>query len=121
MNALQLAIQRQAKISAKEMQLYWDTFFSSTEYRENLKTRILDGEAPGMEQFLHTLVYGKPKETIQLQGVGDGVFVLQIGDHAQAHVVESGAATIIEGTAEEVQRQLTSPSDIVINAQDPVA
>ena len=107
------------KISAKEMQVYWDSFFSDAEYRDNLKRRILDGDAPGMEQFLMTMVYGKPKETIKLQGTGDGVFILQIGESAQAHVVEQGEARIIEGTAEEIRAALPEHEDTDIEIGEP--
>lgn len=116
---MKLAIR--SKISAKEMQVYWDRFFSDPDYRENLKQRIMDGEAPAMEQFLMTMVYGKPKETIKLQGTGDGVFILQIGDSAQAHVVEQGEARIIEGTAKEILEALPAHEDIEIGAAEDEA
>ena len=67
------------RIDAIELQLFWDQFFMSPEYRENLKARIFKGKAAHMEILLHHMVYGKPKETLALQGAGDGVLILNIG------------------------------------------
>ena len=51
------------KIEAREMQLYWEQFFISADYREGLKARINKGKAAHMEILLHHMVWGKPKET----------------------------------------------------------
>lgn len=67
------------RIDAIELQLFWDQFFQSQEYRENLISRILKGKAAHMELLLHHMVYGKPKETLALQAAGDGTFTLNIG------------------------------------------
>lgn len=67
------------KIDAIELQLFWDQFFMSVDYRENLKQRILKGKAAHMEILLHHMVYGKPKETLALQAPGDGTLILNIG------------------------------------------
>ena len=67
------------KIDAIELQLFWDEFFMSEEYRENLKDRICRGKAAHMELLLHHMVYGKPKETLALQAPGDGTLILNIG------------------------------------------
>lgn len=43
------------------------------EYQDRFKRRLLAGElAPGVEQMLWAYAYGKPKETIELQGNGGG-------------------------------------------------
>ncbi len=85
------------KIDAKEMQLYWDNFFSSASYRDALKRRILSGRAPHMEVMLHHMTYGKPKETLALSAEGDGIFILQIGDTVlKKQVIEGGNIVPLE-------------------------
>ena len=105
------------KVSAKELQYFWDRFFSSKKYRKKAKTRILDGDAPGLELYLLGMVYGKPKEVVQIQNKGDGTFVLVVGNRAQAHVVADGEPNVITGTAEEVQRALPEVAGIVIDVE----
>lgn len=97
------------RIDAKEAQIFWDRFFSSTEYRDNLKLRIIAGEAGHMEVLLHHMVYGKPKETLALQGEGDGIFMLRIGDRViKAQVLDGGEVralpegTVLDGEATPV-------------------
>ena len=82
------------KIQAKEQQLYWDRFFTSEEYRNSLKDRMLNGKAGHMEVLLHHVVYGKPRETLELSGGGDGTFILIIGDR-------------------EIKKQLTNGGEII--------
>lgn len=42
------------------------SFLTSAEYRDNLKQRILNGDAPKIEELLHHYGFGKPKETFEL-------------------------------------------------------
>lgn len=89
-----------SKIQFKEMQIWADKFFSSEEYREKLKTRINDGQAQSVEILLYHMTYGKPKETLDLQSAGDGVFILHIGGkEVKKQAIEEGV--VIEGTAVE--------------------
>ena len=67
------------RIDAIELQLFWDEFFQSEEYRTNVKQRMLKGKAAHLEILLFHMVYGKPKETLALQSAGDGVLILNIG------------------------------------------
>jgi len=82
---------RLTKIQVKEVQLFWDRFFTSETYRENVKERILNGKAPHMEVLGHHMTYGKPKETLAFEAPGDGIFVLQIGGTiVKAQALEDG-------------------------------
>jgi hypothetical protein len=47
---------------------FWRDFFDSLEYRENLMTRIMAGEALPLEKELHHYVYGVPRETLKVEG-----------------------------------------------------
>lgn len=42
--------------------------FESKEYLDNLKTRLISGDADRVELGLLHMVYGKPKETVELPG-----------------------------------------------------
>ena len=117
------------KVQAAELQLFWDRFFTSPEYRENLKSRILEGSANHMEVLLHHMTYGKPKETLDLTARGDGIFVLQIGDRIiKAQMSENGetfevkgelaAAKIIEATATEEPQPEEEPEEANQRAAD---
>lgn len=87
------------RIQALELQTFWDGFFSSKEYRDNLKDRILDGKAAHMEVLLHHMTYGKPKETLALQASGDGVFVLAMdGQEVRRQVLADGMVVPAEET-----------------------
>lgn len=102
---------RMTKISAKELQVFWDTFFSSQEYRASLMGRILAGDAAHMEVLLHHMVYGKPKETLELQGGGDGTMVLIIGDQTvKAQQLEDGMVRAI-GDGPVIDAEPTPPSE----------
>lgn len=46
-----------------EQKDYWRAFFESPEYRKSLKARMKKGTAPHMESYLCALIYGKPRET----------------------------------------------------------
>ena len=97
-SAFASALNARGRIDAKAAQLFWAEFFASAEYRENLKQRILAGEAAHMEVLLHHLAYGKPKETLALQGEGDGIFILKIGDReVSAQITEGGMVQALPG------------------------
>lgn len=44
------------------------SFVEDAEYRAALKTRLLIGEANAVEAMLWHYAYGKPKDTIEIQG-----------------------------------------------------
>lgn len=94
------------KVEFKEAQVFWDQFFSSGEYRDNLKARILEGRAVHMETLLMQMAYGKPKETIALQGGGDGTFILVIGgvEHRR-QVLDDGTVIEADGQVIEEERE----------------
>lgn len=86
------------RAQALEMQHFWKTFFESSAYRAGLKDRINKGKAAHMEILLHHMVWGKPKETLALQGGGDGTLILNIGGEqiVHLHVDEEGMAQKID-------------------------
>jgi hypothetical protein len=53
-------------IATRELKEFWHRFFSSREYRESAKSRILSGSAPHLEGYLFNRIYGKPTETLKL-------------------------------------------------------
>jgi hypothetical protein len=98
-----------SKVQFKEAQVYWDRFFSSEQYRDVLKQRILDGEAQSIEIMLYHMTYGKPKETLDLQNAGDGVFILHIGGlEVKKQAIEDGdvidTKALPEGGEDEDER-----------------
>ena len=50
-----------------EVRAFFRAFFESPRYRENLKRRVLAGEANHMEILGHYYAYGKPKSTMVLE------------------------------------------------------
>jgi hypothetical protein len=50
----------------RELREYWHQFFSSEEYRQRARERILSGEAPHLESYLLNRIYGKPKDHVEL-------------------------------------------------------
>ena len=96
------------KVEFKEAQVFWDRFFSSDHYRNNLMARILDGRAVHMETLLMQMTYGKPKETIALRGGGDGTFILVIGgvEHRR-QVLDDG--TVIEADGQVIEEEREDP------------
>jgi hypothetical protein len=53
-------------IATREFREFWAKWFHSADYVENAKRRMLIGDANHLETYLLGLVYGKPKETIDL-------------------------------------------------------
>ena len=54
--------------STKDIQAFARECLESPEYRDSLKRRLQRGDAPHMETLLHHYGYGKPKETVQVDG-----------------------------------------------------
>jgi hypothetical protein len=50
--------------TTRDLKEFWHYFFSSHEYREKAKERILNGTAPHLESYLLNRIYGKPTERI---------------------------------------------------------
>lgn len=63
-----------------EFKEFWGEFFKSEDYRVSLQSRIVRGEAQQMERYIAEMVYGKPKEQIELSG-GPVKFTLNLGDY----------------------------------------
>jgi hypothetical protein len=56
-----------------ELKEFWNRFFTSPEYRNAAKKRILDGSAPHLESYLLNKIYGKPRESLDVHiERGDG-------------------------------------------------
>lgn len=51
-----------------EFKQFWAKFYESDEYRANLQRRIIQGRAGPMEQYVAQMVFGKPKDQVDLQG-----------------------------------------------------
>ncbi|UVT20047.1 MAG: hypothetical protein H8K03_20085 [Nitrospira sp.] len=60
----QMGTPNQATVEFKE---FWQQFFESEEYRENLKTRLLAGKADHMERYAAELLYGRPRQEISVE------------------------------------------------------
>jgi hypothetical protein len=52
---------------------------TDTVYQQNLKRRLIDGVAPHMETLLHHYAYGKPKDTVAVEG-NIPPFILKLDD-----------------------------------------
>jgi hypothetical protein len=52
--------------ATRSMKAIAQQFFESEEYRASMKQRILAGTAPALEVYLLQMLYGKPKEHVQL-------------------------------------------------------
>jgi hypothetical protein len=50
----------------RELKEFWENFFVSEVWRQSAQKRILDGDAPHLESYLLSMVYGKPRETVDL-------------------------------------------------------
>jgi hypothetical protein len=72
--------------ATQEIKDFARNFLMSEEYRENLKQRILAGDAPHMEMLLHHYGFGKPKSSVEVLASG-----------------LTGAALIQSTTAEDVR------------------
>ncbi len=68
----QMGTPNQATAEFKE---FWQQFFESEEYRENLKTRLLAGRADHMERYAAELLYGRPRQEIGIRGQ-DGTVII---------------------------------------------
>jgi hypothetical protein len=51
-----------------EFKGFWQQFLASTEYRDSLKRRMLDGKADHMERYVAELLYGRPRQEIDVHG-----------------------------------------------------
>lgn len=54
-------------LATRELKDFWHLFFTSQEYRESAKQRILEGSAPHLENYLFNRIYGKPKESVDMR------------------------------------------------------
>lgn len=53
--------------ATRELKRQWHEIFSRGDYLANALQRIMDGKAPGLEVYLHQMVYGKPTENVDLR------------------------------------------------------
>ena len=68
-----------------EFKEFWQQFFESYEYRENLKARLLAGKADHMERYTTELLYGKPKQDISVEDQSLTVVVNRCPHHDHQH------------------------------------
>ena len=61
-----------------EFKGFWQQFLASTEYRDSLKRRMLDGKADHMEQYVAELLYGRPRQELDLTH-NEGIRVVVYG------------------------------------------
>lgn len=52
--------------ATREFKAWAEQFFKSPDYRRSAERRILSGKAPQLETYLAQLLYGKPKESIEI-------------------------------------------------------
>lgn len=69
-----------------EFKEFWQEFFESEEYRQNLKQRLLDGKADHMERYAAELLYGRPKMEIAV----DSSVTVVLNKPGQPAIVMSG-------------------------------
>ena len=85
--------------ATQEIKEFARNFLMSEEFRENLKRRILAGEAPHMEILLHHYGFGKPKTSVEVLAP-PGVSV--------AHLMKSMTADDVRALV-DLARQLRAP------------
>jgi hypothetical protein len=94
--------------ASRELKEFWHSFFTSEEYRERLKKRMLEGSAPHLESYLFNRIYGKPKEAMALD--------LRVGrleddlSHLSTEELVLHAMELVKGLREleEEERELAS-------------
>lgn len=94
--------------ATREIKEFWHGYFSSPEYREEAKKRILSGSAPTLELYLLGLVYGKPREQVDVnvsQSTDDDLSTLSIGQ------LEERAAQLVNQLAEAKALEAAIPAD----------
>jgi hypothetical protein len=52
--------------ATREIKEFGEQFFTSKEYRDSLRKRVLAGKAQAVEIHLMNLTYGKPKEQVEV-------------------------------------------------------
>jgi hypothetical protein len=53
-------------VATRELVQFWNKFFTSEEYRDSAKRRILAGHAPHLESYLLQRIYGKPPDALRI-------------------------------------------------------
>lgn len=66
--------------TTKEIKTFAAKFLSSREYVDSATARVLAGEAPHLESLWHHYAFGKPKETVAMEGTIPP-FVLKLDGH----------------------------------------
>lgn len=52
--------------ATRELKEFWHEFFVSEAYRVRAQQRMLAGDAPHLESYLMQLIYGKPRESVDV-------------------------------------------------------
>jgi hypothetical protein len=64
-----------------EFKGFWQQFLVSTEYRDSLKRRMLDGKADHMERYVAELLYGRPRQEIDMNADKSLTIIVNRGGH----------------------------------------
>ena len=64
-----------------EFKGFWQQFLASTEYRDSLKRRMLDGKADHMERYVAELLYGRPRQEIDMNADKSLTILVNRGGH----------------------------------------
>jgi hypothetical protein len=65
----------------REVKEFTRRFLTSPAYVKNAEQRMLEGKAPHLEVLWHHYAYGKPKETVQVDGQVPAFVVKLDGGH----------------------------------------
>lgn len=106
--------------ATKDIKEWFGKFFSSQEYRDNVKARILKGKAPHVETLGYYYLYGKPKERLQLlNGAGQelthddllNTLTVRITRFIASRTTPLGVDPPEQGPVVDAVVQLESPSE----------
>jgi len=86
-----------------EFKGFWQQFLSSTEYRDSLKRRMLDGKADHMERYVAELLYGRPRQ--ESEGDDEGHVTIIVQGRPQAPTVISCTTHEIEDHASRSEEE----------------
>jgi hypothetical protein len=114
--------------ATRELKYELNRFFSSEEYRDSVKTRIVNGSAPTIELYFLQLLYGKPRENVSVAVHVDDDYsnlsTAQLAERAQELLARLHEAEELERQIApyiEAQRVDASQQREVVDAASPDA
>jgi hypothetical protein len=101
--------------TTREMKAALHQFLSGPEYRESVTKRILAGSAPTIELYFLQLLYGKPREHIELE-------VSQSEDLSQVSTEDlaARAEALLLKLKEAQELEAAIPTECVVESLEPV-